>query len=82
MDQRITLKKNEKFDALLQQIKSDNESARLLYDDNGMERAEGMIKELNLQAKEPFIILDNDQKIIIENILGVNGIFKDDYTEC
>ena len=82
MDQRITLKKNEKFDALLQQIKSANESARLLYDDNGMERAEGMIKELNLQAEKPFILLDNNHKIIIENILGVNGMFKDDYTEC
>lgn len=82
MDQRLTLNKNETFSALLQSIKESNESARILYDDNGMERAEGLIEDLNLEDAEPFVILDNGTIVLINSIIGVNGIFKDDYTEC
>lgn len=82
MDQRLTLKKNETFSALLQSIKESNESARILYDDNGMERAEGLIEDLNLEDAEPFVVLDNGTIVLINSIIGVNGIFKDDYTEC
>ncbi|OJU23205.1 MAG: hypothetical protein BGN92_09400 [Sphingobacteriales bacterium 41-5] len=82
MDQRLTLKKNEKFDAVLHEIQSSNDTARILYDAKGMERAEGLIKDLNLDDAEPFVVLDNGTTIFINSIIGVNGIFKDDYTEC
>lgn len=82
MDQRIILKTNERFDGLLQEIKENNEPARLLYDDNGIQRANGMIVGLELKDGDRLVTLDNGQKIFIDNIIGANGVFKDDYTEC
>lgn len=82
MDQRLTLKTNEKFDEMLQQLLQQEEPVRVLYDDNGIERANGMIGKIELTGEKRFVILTTGQKILIDSIIGVNGIFKDDYTEC
>ena len=82
MDQRSTLNSNEKFDALLKESLDNNEPARLLYDNNGLERTEGFIRELNLQGERPFVVLGDGRQIFIQSIIGVNAVFRDDYTEC
>ncbi|MGC4232118.1 MAG: hypothetical protein QM594_03845 [Niabella sp.] len=82
MDQRDTLKAGEKFDELLQEALHNNEPARLLYDNNGLMRTEGTIRELNLQNEKPYVILQDGQQIFIESIIAVNGRFRDNYTEC
>ncbi len=82
MDQRITLEANEKFDHLLQTLKDKSETARVLFDSNGLERAEGAITTIDTIADEPFFILNEGKKILISSLIGVNGVFKSDYSEC
>lgn len=82
MDTRETLKANENFNHLLLSSKKDDEKTSLLFDDNGLTRAEGKITTIDLEAKAPYIILTDGTQVFIESIIAVNGIFKDDYTEC
>jgi hypothetical protein len=82
MDQRDTLKSGENFEELLQGTLNNNEPVRLLYDNNGLMRTEGAIRELNLQNEMPYMILQDGQQIFIESIIAVNGQFRDNYTEC
>jgi len=82
MDQRTTLDSNEKFDSLLREAKKNGESIRLLYDDGGLQRAEGRIIILDLEALHPSIVLDNDCRIFVDSIIGLNAVFRDDYSEC
>ncbi|HMR84875.1 MAG TPA: hypothetical protein PKE30_17135 [Niabella sp.] len=82
MDQRDTLQAGEKFNGLLKEALHNNEPARLLYDNNGLIRTEGLIRELNLQNEKPYMILQDGQQIFIESIIAVNGKFRDNYTEC
>ncbi|WP_460686865.1 hypothetical protein [Niabella aquatica] len=82
MDQRDTLKPGESFDVLLQETLNNHERVRLLYDNNGLMRIEGIIRELNLECKNPYVILQDGQQIFMESIIAVNGRFRDNYTEC
>ncbi|HVZ96884.1 MAG TPA: hypothetical protein VG847_08415 [Chitinophagaceae bacterium] len=82
MDQRQTLKIGEDIIDLLLPLMQNNEVARILYDDSGIERAEGMLTAIEAQASRPYIILSAGQKIFIDTIIAFNGIFKADYTEC
>ncbi|MBS1949348.1 MAG: hypothetical protein JST47_16435 [Bacteroidetes bacterium] len=82
MDQRQTLKINERIIDLLRPIMQNNEIARMLYDDSGIVRAEGRLATIDEHDVKPYIILSTGQKIFIDSIIAVNGIFKNDYTEC
>lgn len=82
MDQRITLEANETFESLLQSLKEKGEIARVLFDNNGLERAEGVIAAIDGNAGAPYFTLNNGKKISIDSLIGVNGIFKADYSEC
>lgn len=82
MDIRETLKANESFNHTLLVSKNNDEKISLLFDDNGLTRAEGKIKIIDLEVETPYIILMDGTKIFIEAIIAVNGVFKDDYTEC
>jgi hypothetical protein len=54
------------------------EPARLLDDENGINRAHGLIADLN----EKSLRLDSGIPINLSAIVAVNGIFASDYTEC
>lgn len=82
MDQRTTLGSNQNFLQLLQDIMDEDKIAYLLFDCMGMERAEGRILEIAAKAIPAYILLENHQKVLIEEIIGVNGIFRDDFSEC
>lgn len=82
MDSRKTLKRNDTFLALLQDLLNTGEKASLLIDDNGMERAEGIVKVIRLDNEVPFVQLEGSTKIILASIVAVNGIFHPDYSEC
>lgn len=82
MDERHTLKPGESFVEVLNEIKQANLRADFILDRNGLERASGFITEITAQASTPFVILSTGEKIIINEIAGVNGIFRDDFSTC
>ena len=63
------------FNAILEALYQNKESASLIIDQDGWERAEGVIKVLQLEAPA-YMVLDNEATIYISTIVAVNGIFK------
>lgn len=82
MDKRTTLKVNETFAEILQDCQVKRSKVSILFDNNGLERAEGFVQQLELTNENPFIELQGGQKITINSIKGVNGYFDPLYSEC
>lgn len=84
MDQRQTFDNLESLKSVLKTIQSKREKAFLLIDENGLSRREGFIVSVedNIPSKEAVVNLDSGDSISLKHIVGVNGIFHSDYTEC
>jgi hypothetical protein len=82
MDIRNTLKRNATFIEILSNCLEDKSKVAMLLDDNGLVRAEGFIKSINVEASEPFIEMQGGLKIVLATITAVNGIFVASYSEC
>jgi hypothetical protein len=82
MDKRKTLIVTETFQKMLLELYQANAKAALLYDDQGMTRAEDFIVEYEENGNKSYIILENGQKIMVNSIIAVNGTFLSDYSEC
>ncbi|MCS6991931.1 MAG: hypothetical protein NZL95_08730 [Chitinophagales bacterium] len=81
-DQRKTLDCGSNFYDMLHSCFVAQEPVRLLYDKGGMQRAEGIIQHIDPPGPESSIKLTNGQRIAINDIVAVNGVFSDEYTEC
>jgi hypothetical protein len=81
-DVRETLPVHGNFYSLILSLFENRETANILFDNNGITRANGLIKEISERNKSQFLVLDNDLKIGIHSIIAVNGIFSSDYSEC
>ncbi|ANH80782.1 hypothetical protein A8C56_07130 [Niabella ginsenosidivorans] len=64
------------FSEMLETLFRNKERAALIVDDNGWERAEGIIKELDVKEPGGTIVLDNGLSIAVSKIIAVNGTFK------
>lgn len=82
MDLRKTLNRHDSFLEQLKTLHLSGEKASLLFDDNGMTRAEGLVKAIHSDAQTPYIELDNKMTIALKTIVAVNGIFLPEYSEC
>lgn len=82
MDCRLTLGKQETFVPLLQELQQQKRKAAMLLDINGLERMEGLIATLDLEAAEPFVILEDGSKAELADIVAINGTFAPDYAGC
>jgi hypothetical protein len=82
MDCRITLTKNESFLTKLQDSYLSAKKVYLLFDQNGMTRAEGLIKAIFTDATGTTIEMEDGLKIALEKIIALNGIFLPEYGEC
>ena len=58
------------------------ETVHILYDDNGITRANGLIEEVSEQDDSTYFVLDDGTDIYIQTVIAVNGIFSADYSEC
>jgi hypothetical protein len=58
------------------------EHANILYDNNGLTRANGHITYLKEQSESSYLMFDNELQININSIVAINGIFASDYSEC
>ena len=81
-DIRETLPAKGSFYDMVLSLWQKKETANILYDDNGLTRANGYIKYLNEQNESTYLELDNGVQININLIVAVNGIFASDYSEC
>ena len=81
-DIRETLPAKSSFHDIILSLYQKEDLANILYDDNGLTRANGYIKYLNQQNEFPYMMLDNEVQVDINSIVAVNGIFASDYSEC
>jgi len=82
MDKRTTLQVNETFAEILQDCQVNKSKVSILFDNSGLERAEGLIQQLELKDENPFIQMQDGMKILLHTIKGVNGYFDPLYAEC
>jgi hypothetical protein len=82
MDIRNTLKTNATFIEILSNCLEEKNKVAMLLDNNGLVRAEGIIKSINTEATEPFIEMQGGLRIVLATITAVNGIFVASYSEC
>lgn len=82
MDKRETMAVNETFDVLVQQLFEQQQKAGILYEDNGVTRANGMITAVYEKEGENWMQLNNELDIPVKALYAVNGVFSSGYSEC
>jgi hypothetical protein len=82
MDGTNTLKCNATFIDILSNCMEAKTKVAMLLDNNGLIRAEGLIKEIQINAAQPYIEMQGGLKIVLGTITAVNGIFVASYSKC
>lgn len=82
MDIRVTVAVHEDFLPILADCKEKGKKAELILDRNGLERAEGLVKEVYPQQPDPYFELENGTVIRLKELVAVNGLFLPPYAEC
>ncbi len=82
MDSRITLGNGESFLDTLIHAQANNEMINLIIDAGGLERIAGKVQSLKNSAGKVIATMDDGRKILLEQIVALNGIFLPDYGEC
>ncbi len=82
MDERCTLPVNGDFTQIITQLIAEKGHADFIIDNNGLERASGIIISISQTGAHPEILLNNGVLISVNSIIAINGIFKSDYTCC
>jgi hypothetical protein len=82
MDSRLTLNVNETFLQIVESSFKKGEKVHLLLDENGIERAEGLIHAVHKDVSGISIELNDGKKIDLKNIVAINGVFRPEYGEC
>jgi hypothetical protein len=83
MDQRSTFSGFDQLLAILQTYYHNKEEVNFLVDDNGLERITGTVTAINpgiTTAKT--LVTINNKTISLQQVVGVNGLFNSEYTEC
>lgn len=78
MDKRETFADIRELKKILMGCIESKRHSDLLIDQGGITRFSGIIKAIEGDA----CIFHNGEKIKLENIIAVNGIFQADYSEC
>ena len=84
MDQRQTFKDSDQLFSFISRIFQQQQHASLLIDKDGLERVEGIITaiEPHNNVDETSIIINDTTSVFIKEIIGINGLFRSDYSEC
>jgi hypothetical protein len=55
-----------------------------LIDNEGLTRAEGIITSINEEddIENTGIVLNDRDTVTLKEIIGINGLFRSDYSEC
>lgn len=85
MDTRQTLPPKGSFQSILEELFRNKQEAGILYEDNGVTRANGLITSLYEKDGKQWMQLDAKEgkiDISIDKLYAVNGTFTSDYSEC
>jgi hypothetical protein len=84
MDQRQTFDNSAQLLAFVTTIADEKQTAFLLIDDEGLTRAEGIITSINGadDIENTSIVLNDRDTVILKEIIGIDGLFRSDYSEC
>ncbi len=82
MDTRQTLPAKGSFYEQIKTLFADKQEASVLYEDNGVTRANGLIAELFDKEGDHWFRLADGTEIRIGSLYAVNGTFSSDYSEC
>ncbi len=81
-DTRQTIPANGSFYELILALYEQQQQASVLYEDNGVTRANGMISEVFEQEGAKWFRLNDGTEVRIDKLYAVNGTFSSDYSEC
>lgn len=81
-DVRETIPVNGSFFNQVKDLYNNQQKAGILYEDNGITRANGIITALFEKEGAYWVQLENVLEIRIDKLYAVNGIFSSDYSEC
>ena len=84
MDQRQVFNNNQELLSIIRSISDQGLKASLLVDKEGLTRVEGSITSINEQeaTEHTSIVIDDSYNCVLKEIIGINGIFRSDYSEC
>ena len=84
MDQRQTFKDSDQLFSLITEIFQQQQHASLLIDKEGLERVEGQITSIepHIDVDKTIIYINDTTPVSIKEIIGINGLFRSDYSEC
>lgn len=78
MDKRETMGTDKNFTTMLQELLASGQKASMLVDHEGLGRMEGVIAKL----EPPYVELQSGERIAMDTIMAINGVFKDDFSTC
>jgi len=84
MDQRQTFNDNNELLSFITSVSNEKIKASLLIDKEGLMRVEGVITSIDKHddIKNTSITIDDKDKVLLKEIIGINGMFRSDYSEC
>lgn len=81
-DTRQTIPANGSFLELIMALFEQQQTASVLYEDNGVTRANGLISEIFDREGAKWFRLADGTEIGVASLIAVNGTFSSDYSEC
>jgi hypothetical protein len=84
MDQRQVFKNEQELLLIVSSISNEDLVAYLLIDKDGLTRIEGKITSLikNDDIENTSIVVNDSVNILLKEIIGINGAFRSDFSEC
>jgi hypothetical protein len=84
MNQRQTFDNSAQLLDFVTAIADKEQRAFLLIDNEGLTRAEGIITSINEEddIENTGIVLNDRDTVTLKEIIGINGLFRSDYSEC
>lgn len=84
MDQRQVFNNDEELLSFVTLMSNQKLKAFLLIDRAGLTRVEGVITSIieKDDIENTSIRIDNRDTICLNEIIGINGLFRSDYSEC
>ncbi len=82
MDTRATLAPGGSFYDKVMELHKNKQEASILYEDNGVTRANGIITSVFEKDGKQWMRLNDELDVEIGSLYALNGTFTSDYSEC
>lgn len=84
MDKRETFDNTAHLYRIVQQKIAEQKMVHLIIDNNGLERVSGRIASVSnyTNAESARIQLDTNETFLLKDVIGIDGVFRSDYSEC